>query len=100
MNIVTGYDSVLSSLSDITETLKLNSGARDKLTSLYQEHKWLNISEKPVEDDLVKLALNRIKQDPNQFDMFISILNEIEGMDLIIKTLTGGKLISSLCIYK
>ena len=94
INIVTGYNRILSSLGDIIETLKLNSGARDKLTSLYQKHKWLSISAKPVEDDLVKLALDRIKQDPSQFDMLISMLNKIEGMDLIVKTLTGGKLSS------
>ena len=100
MNIVTDYDRILSRLDDITETLKLNSDARDKLTSLYQKHKWLSISAKPVEDDLVKLALDRIKHDPSQFDMLISMFQAIEGMDLIVNTLTEGKLSSSLCLYK
>lgn len=99
MNIDTGYDRVLSKLSDITETLKLNSDAKDKLTSLYQKHKWLNIAAKPAEDDLVKLALDRIKQDPSQFDAFISMLQDTEGMDLIVETLTGGEL-SSLQVNK
>lgn len=100
MNIVTGYDRVLSKLSDITETLKLNSDAKDKLTSLYQKHKWLSIAAKPVEDDLVKLALDRIKQDPSQFGMFISMLQDTKGMDLIVKSLLGGKLSCGLCLYK
>ena len=99
MNIVTGYDSILSRLSEITDTLKLNSGARDKLISLYQKHKWLSIAEKPVEDNLVKLALNRIKQDPSQFDKLISMLREIEGMDLIVKILTGGEFSSLVYVF-
>ena len=92
MNIVTGYDKVLNQLDDITKTLQLNHCARDKLTRLYQRKKWLDIAARPAEDELVTLALERIKQDPSQFDLFIDMLRDIEGMDLIVTTLTAGEL--------
>ena len=41
----------------------------------------------------------RIKQDPSQFDLFIAMLGEIEGMDLMVKTLGEGKLSSNLHTY-
>ena len=99
MNIVTGYHKVLFKLNDITETLKSNSDAKEKLTRLYQQEKWLDVAATPAEDELVKLALDRIKQDPNQFDLFVDMLHKTEGMDLIVKTLTGGELRCSLCLY-
>ena len=34
----------------------------------------------------------RIKQDPSQFDLFIDILRDTEGMNLIVTTLVGGEL--------
>ena len=92
MNIVTGYDKVLNKLDDITKTLQLNPGARDKLTRLYQQKEWLGIAARPAEGDLVTLALDRIKQDPSQFDLFIDMLRDTEGMDLIVTTLTAGEL--------
>ena len=41
MNIITGYDTILHKMSDIIKALKLNPGAREKLTSLYQQNEWL-----------------------------------------------------------
>ena len=96
MNIVTGYDKVLNKLDDIIKTLQLNPGARDKLTRLYRQDKWLDIAARPTEDELVTLALERIKQDPSQFDLFIDMLRDTEGMDLIVTTLTAGELRCSL----
>ena len=99
MNIVTGYDKVLNVLDDITQALQLNPCARDKLTRLCQQEKWLNIAATPLEGELVKLALKRIEQDASQFDLFIDMLRNIEGMDLIVKTLTGGELRCSSYLY-
>ena len=69
------------------------------MTSLYQQNEWLGIDESPVEDKLVRVALVRIEQDPDQFDLFIDMLGDIEGMKVIVKKLTGGELRCSLCLY-
>ena len=85
----TGYDSVRRNLSKITEALKATPGAKGHLIVLYMQHGWLNyITENPAEDELVSLALQRIKQDPNQYDLFIDMLRDIPGMDLIVAVLT------------
>ena len=90
----TGYDRVLSNLVIITEALESSPSSLDKLTLLYKQHKWLHIKEKPKESQLVILALERIKQDPSQFNLFMEMLCSIKGMDLIVTILTGGGLYS------
>lgn len=79
-------------MTEITEALKSNPGARENLTLHYKEHKWLNITEYPSENELVTLALVRIKQDSSQFDLFMKMLHDTEGMDLIVTTFTGREL--------
>ena len=51
--------------------------------------KWIDITEKPTEDELVILALTRIQQDPNQYDLFIDMLRNIPGMDLTVDGITS-----------
>ena len=97
MNIFTGYYKVLYKLDDITKTLQLNHCARDELRRLYQRKQWLDIAARPAEGELVILALERIKQDPSQFYLFIEMLRDIPEMDLIVTTLTGGEL---KCTYR
>ena len=99
MNIITGYDTILHKLNDIIKALKLNPGARDMLTSLYQQNEWLGIDESPVEDKLVRAALVRIEQDPSQFEPFLKMLGGIKGMDVIVKKIREGELSCSLCLY-
>ena len=48
-----------------------------------------NIAGKPTEDELVILALQRIQQDPNQYDLFIDMLRDIPGMDLTVDRITS-----------
>ena len=76
-------------MSDIITALKSTTGATDMLTEKYKQKKWINITGKPTEDELVTLALQRIKQDPNQYDLFIGILHDIPGMDLTVVRITS-----------
>ena len=89
--IHTGYDRVLSNLVAITKALKLIPGARVELTQLYQQNKWLDITDKPSTDELVTLALGRIKEDPNQYDLFVAMLHSITGMENIANKITSGE---------
>ena len=88
--VCAGYERVCSNLVDLVTTLKSNSAAKHKLTLYYKEYKWLDITEYPTEDELVTLALMRIKQDPSQYDRFVTTLCTIEGMDLIVNAITAG----------
>lgn len=47
----------------------------------------MGTTENPVEVELVRIALVRIEQDPSQFDTFVDMLRDTEGM--IVTTLTG-----------
>ena len=86
-------------LVSITKALKSTPGARENLILHYVQHKWLDTTENPVEGELVKLALERIKRDPSQFDLFINMLGDIEGMDLMVKALREGQLSFTLRTY-
>ena len=91
----TGYDKILRNLVAITRALKLTHGAQEKLTLHYKQNEWIDITENLMEDELVTLAL---KQDPNQYDRFVSMLRDIEGMDLIVNTITSGESFSTLSL--
>ena len=95
----TGYDRVRSNLLQVTKALKSTPGARENLILHYKQYEWLDVTENPAEGDLVTLALVRIKQDPSQFDLFIDMLRDTEGMDLIVTTLTAGELRCSTYTY-
>ena len=79
-------------MTKIARALKSTPGARENLILHYKEQEWLDVTENPVDGELVTLALVRIKQDPSQFDLFMKMLCGINGMDLIVATLTGGEL--------
>ena len=89
--IYSAYDRVLNSLVTITRALKLLPGAQAQLTQLYQLNRWLDITEKPNADELVTLALEKIKVDSNQYDLFFSMLRSITGMEDIVRKVTSGK---------
>ena len=66
-------------------------GAQAKLTQLFQQNRWLDITEKPNAGELVTLALGKIDVDPNQYDLFVSMLRSITGMEDIIHKVTSGE---------
>ena len=86
----TGYERVRCNMDDITSALKSTPGATDKLTGKYKQEGWMDINEHPTEDKLVTLALQRIKQDPKQYDLFIDMLRDIPGMDLTVNSITSS----------
>ena len=42
----------------------------------------------PTEDELVTLALVRMKDDSSQYDKFLNMLRAIEGLDVIVNAIT------------
>ena len=88
--LYTEFDKVLSIMDDIITALKATPGATDKLTGKYKQEGWMAFTENPTEDKLVTLALQRIKQDPNQYDLFIDMLRCIKGMDITVNSITSS----------
>lgn len=91
-----GYQKVLSKISEITSTLKQLPGAKEKLSELYKKQEWISMEADTTETNLVNIALDRIQLKSSQFEVFVGMLKEITGMDLIVETLelTG----ESLCL--
>ena len=83
------YRSVRSNLSDIVRALQLTPSAKQTLCLKFIEREWLDLSADPKEKDLVTQALGRIELDVNQFEVFVEMLRDIEGMDQIVQILTG-----------
>ena len=88
--LFTGYDKVLRNMDNIITTLTSTPGSTDKLTVKYKQKGWIATTENPTEDQLVTLALDRIKQDSNQYDLFIDMLRGISGMDLTVDRITSS----------
>ena len=88
--LCTGYDKVCCNMNDIITALKSTPGATDMLTGMYKQKGWMNFTEHPKEDQLITLTLQRIKQDPKQYDMFIDMLRDIPGMDLTVDRITSS----------
>ena len=80
----TAYKSLLANIDTITSHLKVNSAAKGTLVTKYQQNGWLSITETPNEKELVTMALNRISQDENQYHIFMKMLGEITGTDIIV----------------
>ena len=89
--LYTGYDCVCSHLVNITSLLQITKGARERLTQHYIQRRWLDSTQSPSENELVQQALLRIKIDPSQYDTFLTMIRDTEGLDLIVKCLTYGQ---------
>ena len=88
------YTSVRRNYATLTQHLEANKEAKILLTRQYKSEGWLDPVATPSEDELVSQVLVRIKDDPKQYDVFISMLKEIAGTNLIVQKLTG----KSTCI--
>ena len=83
------YQRVMNNLSSITEALQLNPHASQSVRQKFKEKGWLSIAANSTEQELVALVLGRIELDASQYGEFIAILNDVPGMDLIVKKLYG-----------
>lgn len=84
------YKTVLACITDITDCLKANRPAKDALILEYQKREWINITETLNETELVMLVLNRVSSDAGQYDIFIDMLKNIAGTNLIVNKLKGS----------
>ena len=79
------YKKVQENFSTITEALKATPNARLSLENEFKTLGWLGPAYHPTEEELVIQALERIKQDPSQYKILITMLN---GLDLVIQKLS------------
>ena len=85
-----GYDRVKSQLVTIVRLLKARKDARLTLTRHYKQEGWLEMTENPTEDELLTNALVRMKDNSSQYDKFLAMLLETEGLDMIVNAIKCG----------
>ena len=89
---------MVSNLEVITTALKANPSAFQSLSLKLKEKEWQKFTDSPTEEELVYLVTNRIKLNASQFEEFLAMVNDIEGLDLLAKRLTAGEKESD-CLY-
>lgn len=83
------YTSVLKHMTTTVNHLKVNSEAKESLTTKYQENGWIDANKSPRAHTIVAVALQRISSDANQYNIFMGMLMNIVGMDKIVKAIQG-----------
>ena len=83
------YTRVRQCLDAITQVLNVNRDANQRLRQKFQKERWLSVGSDTGGEGLVTVALSRIENDAGQFQQFIDMLKDIDGMDQIVKKLTG-----------
>ena len=85
------YKCVLHNIDTISNSLRVDSAAKAVLIVKYQEKRWLNATIETLDETgLVRLVLNRISIDDSQYDIFMEMLKDITGTDLLVKKLKGN----------
>ena len=85
------YVTLLTCLSEITNSLKSLPGGKADLATKFKAEAWISINVEPNEEALLKLVLQRITRKTTQFYIFLRILSNITGMDQAAELLTKRK---------
>ena len=83
------HTSVRRNYDILTRHLQASENAKTSLTDKYKSAGWLDHLATPSGHELVSQVMVRIEGDPKQYDMFIEMLKEIAGTDIIVQKLTG-----------
>ena len=78
---------VKKNLKHIVGTLKSNTAAHDAMRMSMKSEGWLEVYEKPTAEDLVSIIQNRIELEVCDYDVFMDMLRNTDGMDHIAKKL-------------
>ena len=79
------YRSVLDNLPSIIATLQANKAAGESLCLKLKQKEWVNVTDDPPPQEVMKVVLNRIKDDVSQFHVFMNLIGSTAGLDLIMK---------------
>ena len=94
------YNVVLKNLGVLTERLQ-HAKQIKTLLSKFKMEKWIASGAKARANELVELALNRIKTQVTDYDMFITMLKSMPGVKSIADQMTGIFMYATptLCVY-
>ena len=81
------YQKMMNNMEKLITALQVTPGAYDSLSTKCKAKGWYPPSSDTSEKDLVLLVIERIKQEASQFYLFISMLEDIIGLDQIVRSL-------------
>ena len=84
------YKSVQENYATLTEFLRINKQAKQTLFDEFVAKNWTGPGDCPSEGALVNIAMERIKLKSTEYDVFLSILEQIPGTDEILEKLKGS----------
>ena len=95
------YKIVRENYADIIDALEANKAAYNTLRRKVKSKEWLSAAADPPEETLVTIIQNRIKWDTSDYDVFVDMLHNTDGMDQIAKKLQlPGRTISLYILLK
>ena len=83
----TQYRAVLNSLQDIITAIKATPDVKETLSVKFMMKQWIQPTTASSEVDLAKCALEKVRQDPEQFPILVDMFHNVAGMDIIAKKL-------------
>lgn len=81
------YKKVLVNLEGIVEALKANKGAKESLCLKCTMKEWNELTAELSEGDVIKLILTRIKMKAETYYEFMTMLANIDGLDVVKETI-------------
>ena len=81
------YKKMLNKMQRVIDALVVTPGAKQQLDVKCKEKSWFTISASVSEGELIEFVLERVNQNADQFDVFLSMLNKIDGMDQVVADL-------------
>ena len=78
-----------SNIAQLRDTLRATPDAEEALLVLFKQNNWIAITAKATAHELIEHALNQIRYDATKYFVFIDMLNEMVGMDLIVILIEG-----------
>ena len=95
------YKIVTENYEDIIDALEANNAAYKTVRRKVKAKEWLRATENPSEEELVTIIQNRIRRDTSDYDVFMDMLHNTDGMDQIVKKLQlPGRTISLYILLK
>ena len=83
----TQYEAVLNLLGDITRAIKVTPEVKETLSTKFMMKRWIQPTAACSEDDLAKLALEKVRQDPEQFPILVDMFRNTAGMEIFAERL-------------
>jgi hypothetical protein len=83
----TQYGAVLNSLEDITTAIKATPEVKESVLIKFKMKQWIKPTTACSEAELAECALEKVRQDPEQFPILLEMFRDTVGMDIIAKKL-------------